>query len=83
MDDPIADMRADVAWIKAAWPHLATKAELAEVETRLTREIGALNGKIERVDGNIARMEASLIRWSVGAILASGGLAFTAAKLIH
>lgn len=83
LDDPLAQIRADVAWMKATLPHLATKAELADTETRLAREIAALNGKIERVDGDIARLEPSLVQWLVGATLASGGLAFTAAKLIH
>jgi hypothetical protein len=80
--------------IKAVLPHLATKADVADLRAELKEEIGELragfNGgigglkaQIERVDGNIARMEASMIKWLVGATLACGGLAFTAAKLIH
>jgi hypothetical protein len=72
MNDPIADLTAEVAAIKATLPHLATK-----------QDFGELKASIERVDGNIARMEASMVRWAVGLTIACGGLAFTAAKLIH
>lgn len=90
----MADTRADVAFIKATLPHLATKAELADLKTELKGEIGGLraelkadigrlDARIERVDGNIARMEVALIRWVVGSTVAGIGVAFTAARLVH
>ena len=97
-DDPIADLRADVAAIKATLPHLATKAEVADLRAELKADIGDLRAElkaeigglkgylgaqIERVDGNIARMEASMIKWIVGASIACTSVAFTAAKLVH
>lgn len=71
-----ADTRADVAAIKATLPHLAAGEQLAGLEAKL-------EARIERADGNISRMEASLVKWLVGATIATAGLAFTAAKLIH
>jgi hypothetical protein len=79
MNDPIADLTAGVAAIKATLPHLATKHDLGE-----------LRALIERVDGNIAKTETSLIKCVVGSAIACigtaiacTGLAFTATKLVH
>ena len=44
--------------------HLATKSDLAELEAKLTRDIGNLKGEI----GNL---ETRLIKWMVGQMIAA------------
>ena len=49
--------------------HYATKADLAELETRLTRQIGGL--------------ETRLVRWMIGLILGSATFAGTAVYVVQ
>jgi septal ring factor EnvC (AmiA/AmiB activator) len=81
---------ASVAEILAVIPHLATKAdlknEIAGVRTEIGQvrsEIGEVRTEIAEVKVGIASMEARISKWFIATSLASVGLAFTLAKLIH
>ena len=50
--------------------HLATKADLKDLEVNL-------GGRIDKVDGRIDKMEARMIRWAVGLLVAMGGVGVT------
>lgn len=68
---------------------LATKRDLAELETRLTREIGqntvsiaATNERIAEVNARIAETRADLIKWMLAALTAQTGLLLGAIRFI-
>jgi hypothetical protein len=48
-----ADTRADVAFIKATLPHLATKADLADLRTELKSEIGGVRSELKSEIGGV------------------------------
>ena len=62
-----------VARLEGAYPHLATKADLARAEGVLKADIADVKADIARVearmDARMAEMEARLIKWMVGAII--------------
>jgi hypothetical protein len=62
------ELRSQVSAILAIIPHLATKADVADV--------GAAVGQV-KADG------ATIIKWIVATVLASAVLAFTIAKFVH
>jgi hypothetical protein len=72
----VGDSRSQVSAILAIIPHLATKADLADLKSDLAQFRGdALAG--------LSGLEARIIKWIVATLLTSTGLAFTLAKFIH
>ena len=59
---PVETIEQRVARLEGAYPHLATKADLAHLE-------GVLKTEIARMDARIAEMESRFIKWTVGAII--------------
>lgn len=68
VETTVSDIRTDVSGLKTMMPHLATKADLAEVKGSLKADIAAL--------------ESSLIKWIVGTALAVAALAFAIARFV-
>jgi hypothetical protein len=77
----LADVRKEVGAIAAVIPHLATAAALAD----LKKEVGAIAAVIPHLAtaSSISAMETKIIKWIIGTVLSSTGLAFTIAKLVH
>jgi hypothetical protein len=67
-EDFMATVEQRVSGIEAVLPHLATKADLAELETRLTREMG-----------NQLRWMVGIL---FGGMTAAAGIAVTVSKLL-
>ncbi len=72
---------------------LATKRDLAEMETRLAREIGETRERIATVDARITESNASMqtriaetkseiLRWTLGALTAQTALLLGAIRLL-
>jgi len=57
-------------------PHLATKADVADVRT----DVAQLKGEMWAA---ISGLETRIIKWIVATLLTSTGLAFTIAKFVH
>jgi hypothetical protein len=57
---------------------LATKRDVAELETRLTCDMAEIEGRLSRV---IAAGKVELVKWVVGALTAQTALLLGAAKL--
>ena len=66
----IAELRTEVRAIAAAMPHLATAASVSVIPHLATA-------------ASVSAMETRIIKWMVATALASTGLAFTIAKLVH
>lgn len=58
--------------VLAVIAHLATKADVME-----------LRSSVADVRTAVARVETAIIKWIIATTLASGALAFAAAKLVH
>ena len=50
--------------------HLATKADLKDLEVSLGGRIDKLDGQIGKVDGRIDKLEARMVKWAVGLLVA-------------
>ena len=65
---------------------LATKRDVAELETRLTREMAGLSREIAGVKADLSREIAAgkvdLVKWAVGALTAQTALLLGATKLL-
>ena len=61
-----------VSRIEGAQAHLATKADLAQAETRIT-------GQIAEIRAEIAKSEARMIRW----MLTIGGFGIAAVTILY
>ena len=57
-------------------PHLAAKADVADVRT----DVAQLKGEMWAA---ISGLETRIIKWIVATLLTSTGLAFTIAKFVH
>lgn len=68
----VSELRSQVSAILAIIPHLATKADVADVRTA----VGLLKA-------DVAAVEAAIIKWIVATMLTSAALAFTIAKFVH
>lgn len=71
VEQTVSEIRSDVAGLTAVVPHLATKADIADVKT-----------SVSDVKGNISSLESALIKWIVGTALAVAVLAFTIARYV-
>jgi hypothetical protein len=79
VETTVSDIRTDVSGLMAMMPHLATKADLAEVSGSLKAEIAEVKGSLKL---DIATLESSLIKWMVGTALAVAALAFAIARFV-
>jgi hypothetical protein len=68
----VSELRSQVSAVLAIIPHLATKADVAEVRAA-----------VGEVKTDAAARETAIIKWIVATVLASAGLAFTIAKFVH
>ena len=68
----VAELRSQVSAILAIIPHLATKADVADVRAG-----------VGQVKADVAAVETAIIKWIVATVLASAALAFTIAKFVH
>jgi hypothetical protein len=68
----VSELRSQVSAISAIIPHLATKADVADVRTG-----------VGQVKADVAAVETAIIKWIVATVLASAALAFTIAKFVH
>ena len=74
--DPITER---VARLEGAYEHLATKADLAQLELRLTQEMARLE---TRMTQQMAQMESRLTWRMIGAMAGMSGAIITAVGLI-
>ena len=72
----VSELKSQVSGILAILPHLATKADVADVRT----DVAQLRGEMGAA---ISGLEARIIKWMVASLLTSTGLAFTIAKFVH
>jgi phage-related minor tail protein len=90
----VSELRSQVSAISAIIPHLATKADVADVRIEvgqvkadLAAGIGQLKADlatgIGQVKADVAAVETAIIKWIVATVLASAALAFTIAKFVH
>jgi len=93
----VSELKSQVSGILAVLPHLATKADVADVRTEVAGvriEVGGVRTEVAEVRGEVAELkgemgaaisglEARIIKWIVGTLLTSTGLAFTIAKFVH
>jgi hypothetical protein len=78
--------------------HLATKADLKDLEVSLGGRIGdlevslggrigdlevSLGGRIDQVDARIDKLEARMVKWAVGLLVAIAGVGVGLALLIQ
>jgi hypothetical protein len=56
--------------------HLATKADLKDLEV-------SLGGRIDQVDARIDKLEARMVKWAVGLLVAIAGVGVGLALLIQ
>jgi hypothetical protein len=68
----VSELRSQVSAILAVIPHLATKADVADVRAA-----------VGQVKADVAAAETAIIKWIVATVLASAALAFTIAKFVH
>ena len=68
----VSELRSQVSAILAIIPHLATKADVADVRTA-----------VGQLEADIAAAETAIIKWIVATVLTSAALAFTIAKFVH
>ena len=68
----VSELKSQVSAILAIIPHLATKADVADVKAA-----------VGQVKADVAAVETAIIKWIVATVLASAALAFTIAKFVH
>ena len=69
-----------VSKLEGAYDHLATKADLAELKGELKADLAGVKGELK---ADMAEFKADVIKWMVGLMLASAGLAATIALVIQ
>ena len=90
----VSELRSQVSGIVAVLPHLATKADVADLRTDMKADVaglradmkatvGDLKTAIANVKGDLATMETAIIKWIIGTVLTATALAFTIAKFVH
>ena len=76
VETSVSELKSQVSGIVAILPHLATKADVADVRT----DVAQLKGELGAA---ISGLETRIIKWIVATLLTSTGLAFTIAKFVH
>lgn len=87
VESAIAETREDVSAIKAALPHLATKADMNELKAdvsaiKATLPHLATKAELNGLKSDISAMETRIIRWIVATTIAAASVAFTIAKFV-
>ena len=77
------EMKSQVSAILAIIPHLATKADLMASVAELRESLADVRTSVADVRTSVAAVETKIIKWFIATTLATGGLAFTIAKLVH
>jgi hypothetical protein len=72
VESHVSELRSQVSAILAIIPHLATKADVADVRAA-----------VGHVKADVAAVETAIIKWIVATVLATAALAFTIAKFVH
>ena len=76
-----------VSKLEGAYGHLATKADLAELKGELKADLAGVKGELKadmaEFKADMAEFKADVIKWMIGLMLASAGLASTIALLIQ
>jgi hypothetical protein len=68
----VSELRSQVSGILALIPHLATKADVADLKAAVTQ-----------VKVDVASLETKMIKWIISTVLTSTALAFSIAKFVH
>ena len=68
-----------IARLEGAYEHLATKADLAQLELRLTQEMAQVETRLTR---QMAQMESRMTWRMIGAMVGMSGAIITAVGLI-
>jgi hypothetical protein len=79
----VSELKSQLSGILAILPHLATKADVADVGTDVANvrtDVAQLKGEMWAA---ISGLETRIIKWIVATLLTSTGLAFTIAKFVH
>jgi hypothetical protein len=90
----VSESRSEVSAILAVIPHLATKADVADVRAAVAEaradvleQVGQvradLSAGLGQAQANLAAAETAIIKWIIATVLASAALAFTIAKFVH
>jgi hypothetical protein len=90
----VSELRSQVSAILAVIPHLATKADVADVHLALKADVADVHlamkadvadvrAAVGQVKADVAAAETAIIKWIVATVLASAALAFTIAKFVH
>jgi hypothetical protein len=77
----VAETREDMSAIKAAFAHLATKAEVNDLKA----DVSAIKTELPHLatKADVNALETRIIRWFVGTTIAVSSVAFTIAKFVH
>ena len=65
--------------LEGAYEHLATKADLQELETRMTRQMGELEARLVKQMGD---SETRVVKWMVGLMIGSVAAATAIASTV-
>jgi hypothetical protein len=79
----VSELRSQVSAILAVIPHLATKADVADVHLAMKADVADVRAAVGQVKADVAAAETAIIKWIVATVLASAALAFTIAKFVH
>jgi hypothetical protein len=79
VENNVSELRAQVSAIGAVIPHLATKADVADVRTA----VADVRSAVGEVRADVAMIQVALIKWIVGTVLTSVALTFTIAKFVR
>ena len=71
-----------IARLEGAYEHLATKADLAQMELRLTQETSRLTQDMAKLEMRMAQMESRMTWRMIGAMAGMSGAIITAVGLI-
>jgi polyhydroxyalkanoate synthesis regulator phasin len=94
VESAIAETREDVSAIKAALPHLATKADMNELKADVSAikatlphlatkaDVVATKADINELRSDMSAMETRITRWIVATTIATASVAFTIAKFV-
>ena len=90
VETSISELKSQVSGILAILPHLATKADVADVRTDVAdvrTDVANVKADVAQLRGEmgagISGLETRIIKWIVATLLTSTGLAFTIAKFVH
>src|SRR3569833_3856923 len=89
----LGSVETQVSAILGILPHLATKADVADVRTTLRAMEAVIPQLATKADvavipqlatrADVASIETAIIKWIIATTLASAGLAFAIAKFVH